>query len=84
MKTQQHRIEVRINALFCRWPALCGFTIGGTSELRIGELTVYRYAGGQAPGELAREIVAALGELIDECPDACELLHQRTFTRVRH
>jgi hypothetical protein len=70
MKTQEHRIEdlqrsrfeadleASINALFCRCPALCGFTV--------------------------REIVAALVQLLDECPEACELLRERTFARVFH
>jgi hypothetical protein len=57
VETGEHRIEASIAALFCRCPALCGFTVQHTS---------------------------ALGELIDECPEAGELLRERTFARVFH
>jgi hypothetical protein len=40
--------------------------------------------GPEAPGELCHEIMATLDELIDECPEAGELLRERTFARVFH
>lgn len=109
MKTQEHRIEdlqrsrfeadleASINALFCRCPALCGFTVRDAanrsrdglplqhvSELFVSEVSVYPLGDPAAPGELCGEIVAALVELLDECPQARELLRERTFARVFH
>jgi hypothetical protein len=109
MKTQAHRIEdlqrsrfeadleAGINALFCRCPALCGFTVRDAanlsrdglalqhvSELFVTEVSLYPLSGPAAPGELCGEIVAALVELLDECPEARELLRERTFARVFH
>jgi len=105
MKTQEHRIEdlqrsrfeadleASISALFCRCPALCGFTVRDAanlprdglalqhvSELFVTEVSTYPLGDPAAPGE----IVAALVQLLDECPEACELLRERTFARVFH
>jgi hypothetical protein len=109
MKTQEHRVEdlqhgrfeadleASINALFCRCPTLCGFSVRDAanlsrdrlarqhvSELFVTEVSVYPWSGLEAPGELCNEIVAALVELIDERPEVCELLRERTFARVFH
>ena len=109
MKTQEHRIEdlqhsrfeadleASINALFCRCPTLCGFSVRDAakrsrdwlalehaSELLVTEVSVYPLSGLEAPGEVCNQIVAALVALIDECPVACELLRERTFARVFH
>jgi len=50
----------------------------------VSEVTVNPTAGRHGPAQLAVEIVATLGELIDECPEACELLRERTFARAFH
>jgi len=84
MTTHEHRIEASIEALFCRCPALCGFTVQHTSALFVSEITVDPFAGWPAPDELTHEIVTALGELIEECPEARELLRERTFARTFH
>ena len=109
MKTQQHRIEelqhsrfeadleASINALFRRWPTLCGFSVRDAanlsrnrlalehvSELCVTEVSVYPLSSVEVPRELCYEIVATLVELIDERPEACELLRERTFARVFH
>jgi len=82
--TREHRIEASIEALFCRCPALCGFTVQHTGALFVSEVTVNPFAGWPAPEELTNEIVTALGELIEECPEARELLRERTFARAFH
>ena len=84
MKTQEHRLEASIDALFRRCPALCGFTVQEASGLFIGEITINPLAGPQGHSDLHGEIVAVLGALIDEYPDARELLRERTFARVLH
>ena len=84
MKTRQDRIEASIEALFCRCPALCGFTVQIANELLVSEVTVNPFGAVPAPGELTYQIVTALDQLIDECPEACELLRERTFARTLH
>jgi len=84
MKTQAHRLEASIDSLFRRCPALCGFTVQHSGALFVSEITVNPFAGWPAPDELTYQIVTALGELIDECPEASELLRERTFARVFH
>ena len=84
VKRGEHRIEASIEALFCRCPALCGFTVQHSGALFVSEITVNPFAGCPAPGELTYEIEAALDELIDECPEAGELLRERTFARAFH
>lgn len=81
---QQEQIEASVNSLFRRCPALCGFTVRHASGLFVSEITVDPFAGRLAPGELTCEIETALGELIDECPEAGELLRERTFARTFH
>lgn len=84
MTTEEHQIMARVSALFRRRPALCGFAVRHTDQLVVSEVTVHPPRGRHAPAELAIEIVATLGELIDECPEACELLRVRTFARTLH
>jgi len=109
MKTQEHRIEdlqrsrfeadleASISALFCRCPALCGFTVRDAANLSrdglvlqhvsglfVTEVSVYPLGYPAAPGELCGEIAAALLQLLDEFPEARELLRERTFARVFH
>lgn len=78
------RLDATIGALFRRCPALCGFTVQHSGGLSVGELTIEPWGGHYARGAAAEEIVFALVGLIDECPEACELLGQRTFARALH
>jgi hypothetical protein len=83
-KIQEQRLEASVNALFQRWPMLCGFTIHHASELLVDEITIDPPCGPQPRGQVCSEIVALLRELIEECPEASELLRERTFARVFH
>ena len=86
-----------INALFRRCPTLCGFSVRDAANLSrdglavqhpgaliVTEVSDYPASGLVAPEELCLEIVAALAELIDERPEARELLRERAFARVFH
>jgi hypothetical protein len=90
-------LEATINALFRRCPTLCGFSVRDAaelsrerlalrpaSELFVTEVSVYPMRDLNAPAELCHEIVGTLAELIDESPEAGELLRERTFARVFH
>jgi len=61
-----------------------GLALQHVSELFVTEVSVYPLGDPAAPGELCGEIVAALIQLLDECPGARELLRERTFARVFH
>jgi len=90
-------LEASISALFRRCPTLCGFAVrdaadlarnrGGPrrrTELFVTEVSVYPMRDLHPPAELGQEIVATLAELLEECPEACSLLRDRTFARVLH
>ncbi|TMH65272.1 MAG: hypothetical protein E6H57_14955 [Betaproteobacteria bacterium] len=82
-KMHEQRLEASVNALFRRCPALCGFAVEHQTELFVSEVTTH--PSGAAPHrELRGVIVAALAALIEECPEAGELLRERTFARVFH
>lgn len=88
----------QIESLFMRYPALCGFSVRGLDELpdtcpRSGDSDCELFVGdiGISPalsreqfGEIFREIVAALAEVLAEEPEAEEILRGRTFARVLH
>ena len=85
----QIRIEAnlaaRVRSLFRSWPALCGFSVGqGPSMPLLTEVSVYPASGPGAPPELCFHVMATLAELVDECPEAEELLRGRTFARILH
>jgi hypothetical protein len=86
-----------INALFLRCPTLRGFAVRGAARLSrdgfalqrasglfVTDVSIYPLCGLDTAVTFCDEIVAALTELIDECPEARELLQERTFARVLH
>ena len=90
-------LEVCLETLFSRCPSLCGFSVREAaylewdgSELRrvqrllVTEVSVYPCSFLEPPPELCDEIVTQLAQLIDECPQASELLGERTFARAFH
>ena len=91
-------LPAQIESLFTRYPSLCGFSVHGLDELPdncprsaehgvdlfIGEVGISPLPGVEQLGEIFREIVVALAELLDEDPEAEETLRGRTFARVLH
>ena len=73
-------IDGRIAALFGRLPMLCGFAL--EADLQLAEVSVHSWPGYVAGEDLYGEIVTALADLVDERPDAVELLRGRTFARA--
>lgn len=75
-------------AIFRRCPTLCGFAVRGSANfsdgLFISEISIYPQPDFVPSEDIRYEIVAALSGLIDECPEASELLRDRTFARVLH
>ncbi|HYN12072.1 MAG TPA: hypothetical protein VET51_05425 [Burkholderiales bacterium] len=86
-------LGARIEMLFDLCPTLCGFSVGQRSieeagvpelELFISAIDAYPALGSGQPEQLFNEISAALVDLLDEHPDAAELLPGRTFARTLH
>ncbi len=90
-------LEARTRALFRRWPTLCGFSVrNAASFLREGmdardagdvfvtEVSVYPCIDLKAPVEICSEIAALIDALMEECPEDCKLIRERTFARTLH
>jgi antirestriction protein len=85
-----------INALFVRCPRLHGFAVRSTApsgdgfalppagELFVTDVSIYPSCGFETAVTHFGAIATALARLIDECPEAGELLRERTFARVLH
>ena len=71
-----------LQALFHRFPMLCGFSLQQDLELR--DVTICTWPGCGASGGLREDLMLALADLVEERPDATELLRGRTFARSLH
>jgi hypothetical protein len=71
--------EERMASLFDRLPMLSGFCV--ERDLSIAEVAIDTWPGWNASKELVEEIGRLLQDLVDETPDAAELLRGRTFAR---
>ena len=90
-------LGARLQALFGRCPELCGFLIGERIvkpeeshpgerewELYIASIDVYPALGGAQSEMLVAQISAALADLLDDSPEAADLLAGRSFARSLH
>jgi hypothetical protein len=76
-------VDATVNEIFAAWPELHGFSVGTIEGMLSLEDVAVDPWGGHVE-ELPAQIAAALLELIDEQPEAAELLRGRTFARVLH
>jgi hypothetical protein len=90
-------LKARVDAIFERCAALCGFSIGerlvpgpeGAQSAREWELYVatvaaYPQIGEDQSARYVGEISGALEELLNQRPQAADLLPGRTFARMWH
>lgn len=90
-------LDARLDTVFDRCPELCGFSVaerlvpgkGEDAGLREWELYVYDIAaypvlGAGQSEQFFGEISGALAELLNERPEAAQLLPGRTFARAWH
>lgn len=90
-------LGARVEALFGRCPELCGFLVeermvetpngeAATRELElyIAGIDVYPVLGAGQSESLVAQISAALADLLEETPEAADLLAGRTFARTVH
>lgn len=90
-------LKARVEAIFNRSPALCGFSIGerlvsgaeGAQsarewELYVAAVSTYPEGGAAQSARLVGEISGALEDLLNQRPQAADLLPGRTFARSWH
>ena len=90
-------MDARIQALFERCPALCGFSVRDQADipdscarseaggdLFVTDIGISPRLGAQQYGEIFNEIFTTLSEVLAEEPAAGERLKGRTFARTLH
>lgn len=79
------QIEQRLQSLFLRCPELSGFSIrGDADELFVSDVGIAPRLSAEQYGEIFQDIASTLSELLEERPEAGELLRGRTFARTLH
>jgi hypothetical protein len=80
-----NQVEQRLQLLFSRCPELSGFSVrGDTDELFVSDVGIAPRVSPEQYGEIYQDIALTLSELLEERPEACELLRGRTFARTLH
>ena len=76
-------LSARLEVLFRRCPELYGFSVQEQSPLP-ANLTCYTPQSEDQAEELLGAVAQMLLDLVEERPEAAELLHGRTFARTIH
>lgn len=88
-------VEAKIEALFGRCPALCGFSVQDRStlpeqltenqipdaDLYVTEIGIFPKLGADQYADLFDEITVTLSNLVSEQPNAYDVMRGRTFAR---
>jgi hypothetical protein len=82
MNALQREVHDVVNTLFQRYPTLCGFSV--REDLSFSNVACHPVLVGDEAKELIDEISATLVELVDERPEAADLLRGRTLARSFH
>lgn len=75
-------VQDAVNTLFQRYPTLCGFLV--KDDLSFSNVACHPALAGADAEVLCEEISATLHELLEEQPEAAELLRGRTVARTFH
>ncbi len=79
------QIEQSLQSLFLRCPELYGFSVrGDTEELFVSDVGITPRLSPEQYGEIFQDIASTLSDLLEERPEASELLRGRTFARTLH
>jgi hypothetical protein len=77
------QLEQHVQSLFERCPELCGFSVRGEKdELFVADIGIAPRLSQEQYGEIFQDIAKTLADLIDEQPEASDLLRGRTFART--
>ena len=71
-----------VNTLFQRYPTLCGFSV--KEDMSFSNVACHPALASEEAELLCEEISATLHELMEERPEAAELLRGRTLARIFH
>jgi hypothetical protein len=82
MNALHDQVQDVMQTLFERNPALCGFAV--QEDLSFSDVACHPALHGEEARELIDEISGALRELLEEEPEAAELLRGRTLARSVH
>ena len=82
MNVLMQEVNDMMSMLFQRYPALCGFSV--KEDLSFSNVACHPALVGDEAQILCEEISAALSELVEERPEAAELLRGRTLARMFH
>lgn len=78
-------LAVQLESLFMRCPALSGFSVRvEDGELFLTDVGISPQLGAEHYDEIFERIATTFSELLDERPEAAELLRGRTFARTLH
>ena len=81
----QSQLELQVESLFDRCPELCGFSVRSENdELFVSDVGIAPRLSAQQYGEIYQDIARTLADLLEEHPQAEELLRGRTFARTLH
>jgi hypothetical protein len=75
-------VHEAVSTLFQRNPALCGFSV--KEDLSFTNVACHPALLGDEAQILVEEISAVLSDLVEERPEAAELLRGRTLARIFH
>ncbi|HEV3011072.1 MAG TPA: hypothetical protein VGX52_18765 [Burkholderiales bacterium] len=75
-------VQEVVNTLFQRYPTLCGFAV--KDDMSFSNVACHPALAGDEAEILCEEISATLHELMEERPEAAELLRGRTVARTFH
>ena len=75
-------VQDAVNTLFQRYPTLCGFLV--KDDLSFSNVACHPALDSADAEVLCEEISATLHELLEEQPEAAELLRGRTVARTFH
>jgi hypothetical protein len=82
MDALHQQVNDVMGVLFQRYPALCGFSV--QEDLSFGHVACHPTLLGEEAQCLHEEISAALQEILEEQPEAADLLRGRTLARMFH
>ena len=75
-------VQAVMSTLFQRHPALCGFEV--KQDLSFTNVACHPAMEGDEVQMLCEEISAALSDLLEERPEAADVLRGRTLARMFH